>query len=495
MLLNQNELDQFIEAIIYHTQYEYEDAIYLQNQIIRIVGASGVTNEEALEAEAHTPIELVLHWIEQGVEAGTITDTTASKEIVEAQLMDLMTPPPSEVNNHFRQLYAKDPEAATDYFYALSKRSHYVKEDAIARNINYEVPTTYGDLEITINLSKPEKSAKDIEAARNATQIDYPQSALSKENEGYVGSETQAARTNHRIIRIQLDGERWGFQYSPYAYFEEHSIVLATEHVPMQINRQTFINLLDFIDQFPHYFIGSNSDIPLVGGSIMSHNHYQSGRHTFPMDNAKELETIQLKGFSDIEATRLYWPMSVIRLRSSDKHRLIDAATYVMDCWNQYSDRTVDINAYSEDGERHHTITPITRFRNQQYEIDIVLRDNQTSEQYPDGIFHPHQDVQHIKKENIGLIEVMGRAILPGRLKQELQDVEQYLLGQYEGDLGKHQSWADEMLDAYDITEENVEHIVHKEVGYKFTRVLEDAGVFKNDEQGQQAFQRFIATL
>lgn len=495
MLLNQNELDQFIEAIINHTQYEYEDAIYLQNQIVRIVGASGVTGDEDLEAVTPTPIELVQHWIDQGVDAGTITDTTASKEIVEAQLMDLMTPPPSVVNNHFRQLYAKDPERATDYFYELSKRSHYVKEDAIARNINYEVPTTYGDLEITINLSKPEKSAKDIEAARHATQIDYPQSALSKENEGYVGSETQAARTNHRIIRIQLDGERWGFQYSPYAYFEEHSIVLATEHVPMQINRQTFINLLDFIDQFPHYFIGSNSDIPLVGGSIMSHNHYQSGRHTFPMDHAKEVESIELKGFSDIEATRLYWPMSVFRLRSSDKHRLIDAATYVMDCWNQYSDASVDIKAYSEDGERHHTITPITRFRNQHYEIDIVLRDNQTSEQYPDGIFHPHQDVQHIKKENIGLIEVMGRAILPGRLKQELQDVEQYLLGQYDGDLGKHQSWADDMLASYDITEENVEQIVHKEVGYKFTRVLEDAGVFKNDEQGQQAFKRFIATL
>lgn len=294
---------------------------------------------------------------------------------------------------------------------------------------------------------------------------------------------------------MHLAGNEWGFQYSPYAYFNEHSIVLSRTHEPMAINQQTFENLVEFVQQFPHYFIGSNADIPIVGGSILSHNHYQAGRHEFPMDRATTKETFKLTSFPDIEATTLKWPMSVIRLKSNNSARLIKAATYVMEQWNNYSDSSVDIKAYSDDGTRHHTITPIVRYKNEQYEIDIVLRDNQTSNEYPDGIFHPHQDVQHIKKENIGLIEVMGTAILPGRLKSELVDVKNYLLGKSYNELGPHKQWAETMAQNYQIDNDNVDEIIYKEVGLKFKSVLADSGVFKDNEQDNNAFKQFLNVL
>ncbi len=294
---------------------------------------------------------------------------------------------------------------------------------------------------------------------------------------------------------MHLAGNEWGFQYSPYAYFNEHSIVLSRTHEPMAINQQTFENLVEFVQQFPHYFIGSNADIPIVGGSILSHNHYQAGRHEFPMDRATTKETFKLTSFPDIEATTLKWPMSVIRLKSNNSARLIKAATYVMEQWNNYSDSSVDIKAYSDDGTRHHTITPIVRYKNEQYEIDVVLRDNQTSNEYPDGIFHPHQDVQHIKKENIGLIEVMGTAILPGRLKSELVDVKNYLLGKSYNELGPHKQWAETMAQNYQIDNDNVDEIIYKEVGLKFKSVLADSGVFKDNEQGNNAFKQFLNVL
>lgn len=496
MLLNQQLVQQFVSQAISYGDYEEEDSIYIQNQLLRNLNAKGIDDSAVSELNKDaTANEITQYWIRQAVSENCIEDALYSKEIVEAQILDLITPRPSVINRKFNEAYKQSPEAATDYFYDIAKRNHYVKEDAIANNINYDVATEYGDIEVTINLSKPEKDAKQIAKAKEAPATAYPKCALCIENEGFKGSVLQAARTNHRVIRLNLNGAKWGFQFSPYAYFAEHSIVLSEQHVPMEINKNTFINLLDFIDQFPHYFIGSNADIPLVGGSILSHNHYQTGRHVFPMDNAAEINQFTIANYPSVQASTLNWPMSVIRLKGGNKAQLIEAATYVMTQWNQYSDDSVDIKAFSINGERHHTITPIARYRQQQYELDIVLRDNQTSEQFPDGIFHPHKDVQHIKKENIGLIEVMGTAILPGRLKQELQQVKDYLLDKTQIDLGIHQQWAEEMKQSYDINVNNVDEVVDKEVGFKFKRVLEDAGVFKNTEQGHHAFKSFIEQL
>ncbi|WP_210139690.1 UDP-glucose--hexose-1-phosphate uridylyltransferase [Staphylococcus sp. GDY8P120P] len=496
MLLNQHSVQLFVSYATTYGDYEKEDAIYIQNRLISILNASGIDDTASPKFSPNATANAIAQdWIQEAIKANCIDDALYNKEIIEAQILDLITPRPSVVNDQFNELYKRNAKEATDYFYNITKRNHYVKEDAIANNIHFDVSNEYGDLEITINLSKPEKDAKQIAKAKEAPSTDYPKCALCLENEGFKGSVLQAARTNHRIVRLNLGDEQWGFQYSPYAYFKEHSIVLSKEHVPMNIDKQTFVQLLDFVDKFPHYFIGSNADIPLVGGSILTHNHYQSGRHTFPMDNAKELQNFKLVQFTNVEASTLHWPMSVIRLKSTNKENLIEAAECIRLAWNNYSDESEAIRAYSDEGDRHHTVTPIARFRHGQYELDVVLRDNQTSETYPDGIFHPHKDVQHIKKENIGLIEVMGTAILPGRLKTELQEVKAFLLGNHQQSLGAHQTWAEEMKANYDINEKNVDEIIEKEVGHKFKRVLEDAGVFKNTSQGQEAFERFIETL
>lgn len=496
MLLNQHSVQLFVSYATTYGDYEKEDAIYIQNRLISILNASGIDDTASPKFSPNATANAIAQdWIQEAIKANCIDDALYNKEIIEAQILDLITPRPSVVNDQFNELYKRNAKEATDYFYNITKRNHYVKEDAIANNIHFDVSNEYGDLEITINLSKPEKDAKQIAKAKEAPSTDYPKCALCLENEGFKGSVLQAARTNHRIVRLNLGDEQWGFQYSPYAYFKEHSIVLSKEHVPMNIDKQTFVQLLDFVDKFPHYFIGSNADIPLVGGSILTHNHYQSGRHTFPMDNAKELQNFKLVQFTNVEASTLHWPMSVIRLKSTNKENLIEAAECIRLAWNNYSDESVAIRAYSDEGDHHHTVTPIARFRHGQYELDVVLRDNQTSETYPDGIFHPHKDVQHIKKENIGLIEVMGTAILPGRLKTELQEVKAFLLGNHQQSLGAHQTWAEEMKANYDINEKNVDEIIEKEVGHKFKRVLEDAGVFKNTSQGQEAFERFIETL
>jgi len=496
MLLNQHSVQLFVSYATTYGDYEKEDAIYIQNRLISILNASGIDDTASPKFSPNATANAIAQdWIQEAIKANCIDDALYNKEIIEAQILDLITPRPSVVNDQFNELYKRNAKEATDYFYNITKRNHYVKEDAIANNIHFDVSNEYGDLEITINLSKPEKDAKQIAKAKEAPSTDYPKCALCLENEGFKGSVLQAARTNHRIVRLNLGDEQWGFQYSPYAYFKEHSIVLSKEHVPMNIDKQTFVQLLDFVDKFPHYFIGSNADIPLVGGSILTHNHYQSGRHTFPMDNAKELQNFKLVQFTNVEASTLHWPMSVIRLKSTNKENLIEAAECIRLAWNNYSDESVAIRAYSDEGDRHHTVTPIARFRHGQYELDVVLRDNQTSETYPDGIFHPHKDVQHIKKENIGLIEVMGTAILPGRLKTELQEVKAFLLGNHQQSVGAHQTWAEEMKANYDINEKNVDEIIEKEVGHKFKRVLENAGVFKNTSQGQEAFERFIETL
>ncbi|GAA3024529.1 UDP-glucose--hexose-1-phosphate uridylyltransferase [Tetragenococcus solitarius] len=470
------------------------DRVYLQNRILGMIGETEFEEAE-IRSSPKPSTPLMDELVETAKKNHVVGDSLSEQEIFAAQLMDFLTPPPSVVNAFFAQYYAKDPKKATDYFYDLCKTNDYVKTRAIAKNIDFPVETEYGTLEITINLSKPEKDPKQIALEKNTAQANYPQCPLCMENEGYKGRANFPARTNHRIIRMNLDGESWGFQYSPYAYYNEHCIVLSEEHRPMEITKQTFDRLLKIIEVLPHYFMGSNADLPIVGGSILSHDHYQGGRHTFAMDQAPIEFSFSFKKFPDVTAGIVKWPMSVIRLQSKNKAELARAAHEVFAKWAVYSDEPLDISAYSQDGTLHHTVTPIARKKEDFFEMDIVLRDNNVSKEHPDGIFHPHQDVQHIKKENIGLIEVMGLAILPPRLKTELEEVEKYLLDEENKMVSYHKEWADSIKMNHQLTKENVNEVVQKELGQVFKRVLEDAGVFKRDEQGRTGFERFINYL
>lgn len=471
------------------------DRIYLQNRILGMIGEDALT-ETSYQPTTKSSVELLDELVAQAKLNHVIDDNAAEVEILEGQLMDFLTPPPSVVNAFFAQHYSKSPEEATDYFYQLSKNNDYIKTRAIAKNIKFPAQTPYGELEITINLSKPEKDPKQIAAARNAVKVDYPKCMLCMENEGYKGRMNYPARTNHRIIRMNLDGESWGFQYSPYAYYNEHAIILAEEHRPMKISKESFARLLRITEVLPHYFVGSNADLPIVGGSILSHDHYQAGRHEFPMAKAPIDQTIELVNYPEVTAGIVQWPMSVIRLQSVEKEQLVAAAANILDKWRDYSDTSVQVSAYSEDGTPHHTVTPIARRRGELFELDLVLRDNNISAEYPDGIFHPHPDVQHIKKENIGLIEVMGLAVLPPRLESELKEVQNYLINEPNEIAEYHLDWANELKASHpECTKENVQEIVQVAVGKVFARVLEDAGVFKRNEEGQQAFLRFAATL
>lgn len=493
MTLSQTICD-FVTLAIQAGGWMEMDRIYLQNRILGMIG------EEDFESATVRPVEesavvLMDQLVTQAKKNQVIGEALADTEILEAQLMDFLTPPPSVVNAFFAQHYAKDPQEATDYFYHLCQQNDYIKTRAIKKNIVFPVMTEYGELEITINLSKPEKDPKEIAAQRAAAAIDYPKCLLCLENEGYKGRLNYPARTNHRIIRMNLDGEAWGLQYSPYAYYNEHSIFLSLEHRPMKITRKTFDRLLQIIEVLPHYFVGSNADLPIVGGSILSHDHYQGGRHTFAMAKAPIEKTFKLTGFDELTVGIVKWPLSVIRIQGRDKQKVAAASDYILAQWKEYSDPSVSINAYSEDGTPHHTITPIARKQGEYFEMDLVLRDNNVSDEHPDGIFHPHKDVQHIKKENIGLIEVMGLAVLPPRLATELEEVRAYLLDQPNQIAAYHIPWAQEMKETYTITEENVTEIVYQEVGGIFAKVLEYAGVFKQDASGQAAFMRFINKL
>lgn len=430
-----------------------------------------------------------------GVTNQVVTDTQSARAIVAAQLMDLATPTPSATNARFWAEYQHSPQAATDWFYRLSRANNYIQTRAIARNVAFKTPTEFGDLEITINLSKPEKDPKDIAAAAHQQRNGYPACQLCLENEGYAGRADFPARANHRVVRFNLGGHTWGFQYSPYAYFNEHAIFLDAVHEPMHIGAQTFTNLLDIVTWLPHYFAGSNADLPIVGGSMLAHEHYQGGRHTMPMAVATTDQPFTLGAFPDVQAAVVKWPMSVIRLTSSERTQLAAAAEHIRAAWADYTDDAVDVRAVGADGTRHHTVTPIARRVGDDYQLDIVLRDNQTSAQYPDGIFHPHQDVQHIKKENIGLIEVMGLAILPARLLPELAEVRKYLLGQPNQMAAMHKPWADQLRTQFTWTAANAQTQLQQAVGHVFARVLADAGVFKRDAAGHAAFGRFIATL
>ncbi|MDW8759943.1 UDP-glucose--hexose-1-phosphate uridylyltransferase [Streptococcus suis] len=481
-------VDRFVEQVIANSSFEEMDALYLRNRVLALVGDQVLTVQTDLEDLIELKDELLAH----GVRTGFVGELLEEQDMVGACLMDLITPSPSQVNRDFWQTYQENPEQAVAEFYALSKRNDYIKMDAIAKNIYYPVSTEYGDLEITINLSKPEKDPKSIAAATKAEASNYPKCLLCMENEGYQGRINHPARANHRIIRLDLGKEKWGFQYSPYAYYNEHAIFLNQEHVPMVISPQTFEQLLDLLDLLPGYFVGSNSDLPISGGSILTHNHYQGGRHSFAMEKAPIEHQLVFGGFESVSAGIVKWPMSVIRLTSADKPSLLGLATKILEKWRSYSDASVQIKAET-DGTPHHTITPIARKRGDLYELDLVLRDNQTSEEFPDGIYHPHPDVQHIKKENIGLIEVMGLAILPPRLKAELAEVKKYLLGQASQVAAYHQPWADRLKTEHPVvTEETAEEVIRASVGQIFARVLEDAGVYKRTPEGQAAFMRFV---
>lgn len=490
--MNQGILDAFVTAVIAASDYEEMDRIYLKNRIMSRVG------EEGLDAPAQKEELIVLkdQLLEIAVANSKIQDSMAAKDSLGAELMDWITPSPSQVNHRFWETYRQSKEDAIADFYDLSKRNDYIKVNAIAQNIAFEAKTPYGSLEITINLSKPEKDPKDIAAAKLAKASHYPACQLCFENEGYQGRLDHPARANHRIIRFDMDGHDWGFQYSPYAYFNEHCIFLDSQHVPMAISRKTFERLLTIVETFPGYFAGSNADLPIVGGSILTHDHYQGGRHTFPMELAELDQTFTIPGFEEVQVGIVRWPMSVLRLQSDNKEELINLADHILESWRGYSDPAVQVLATS-DGQPHHTITPIARIRDGHYELDLVLRDNQTSPEHPDGIYHPHADVQHIKKENIGLIEVMGLAILPPRLKEELKQVQDYLLGRESSVASYHQDWADDLKATHpSITEEaEAEVLVRESVGQIFARVLEDAGVYKRTAEGQAAFRRFVATL
>lgn len=470
------------------------DRLYLENRVIAMIGENSLSKAEN-RIVSESAVELVDQLLVQAEKNQVIKDLQAERDMLEAQLMDLMTPPPSVVNAYFAQYYSKDPVQATDYFFKLSKDNDYIKTREIARNIIFPVKTEYGELEITINLSKPEKDPKQIAAERQLKQVNYPDCMLCMENEGYKGRMNYPARTNHRIIRMNLDGESWGFQYSPYAYYNEHCIILSEEHRPMKITKATFRRLLKIIEVLPHYFVGSNADLPIVGGSILSHDHYQGGRHTFPMAVAEIERNFELKDFPNVKAGIVKWPMSVIRLQGKNQEDLIEASQLIFEKWQNYSDEALQIVAKTAEGTPHHTITPIARRKDDLFEMDLVLRDNNVSEEFPDGIFHPHPDVQHIKKENIGLIEVMGLAVLPPRLEPELKEVEKYLLAEKNDIADYHLEWADQLKANVQITQENVTQVVQKAVGAVFARVLEDAGVFKRDVEGQEGFTRFIKTL
>ncbi|MDN6161760.1 MAG: UDP-glucose--hexose-1-phosphate uridylyltransferase [Atopostipes sp.] len=471
------------------------DEVYTVNKLLNLLRLDSYEKEDSKLATS-SRLDILDALLDYAVENKIIKDLTASRDILASEIMDLITPRPSEVNEEFWENYKESPQLATDEFFKLSKTNNYIKTREIAKNIAFKHTSDYGELEITINLSKPEKDPKEIAlAAEKKKSVNYPKNFLVVENEGFKGNLTHPGRSNHRIIRMDLAGDPWGFQYSPYAYYNEHSIFLSIEHRPMNVGPQAIRNLLEITTQLPHYFVGSNAGLPIVGGSILSHDHYQGGHYDFPIQTADYTYKFNLKGLSDVEAGIIDWPMSVIRLRSKDRDNIAKAADKIMNEWKSYSDESVGILAHTGD-EPHNAVTPIARRNGDEYELDIVLRNNRTSDKYPEGIFHPHPEVHHIKKENIGLIEVMGLAVLPARLKEELSEVEQFLLGKKDTVADIHQKWAEEIKKIHDeINSTNVSEIVEAAVGTAFQEVLEDAGVFKTNEEGQEAFIHFIETI
>ena len=460
-------------------------------------------HEDDYEEPAKIPQEdletILKELLDEACRRELIPDSIAYRDLFDTRLMNCLVPRPAQVQQTFWANYEASPVKATDYFYKLSQDSDYIRRYRVCKDQKWKAASEYGEVDITINLSKPEKDPKAIAAARNAKASSYPKCLLCMENEGYAGRVNHPARENHRIIPITINDSNWGFQYSPYVYYNEHCIVFNGEHTPMKIDRAAFIKLFDFVKQFPHYFLGSNADLPIVGGSILSHDHFQGGNYTFAMAKAPIELPVSIPGYEDVEAGIVQWPLSVLRIRHKDEKRLIDLATHVLAAWREYTDEDAFIYAYT-DGEPHNTITPIARKVGDTYELDLTLRNNITTEEHPLGVYHPHANLHHIKKENIGLIEVMGLAVLPARLKDEMALLEEYIL---EGKdiasnetLSKHADWVAEFLPNYtSVTAENITSILQQEIGKVFVKVLEDAGVYKCTKEGRDAFLKFIKTL
>ncbi len=473
------------------------EKIYTTNLLLDLFHEDDYEEPAVIPAK---PLEAILRdLLDIAVKRELIPDSIAYRDLFDTRLMNCLVPRPSQVQQLFWEKYKHSPIEATEYFYKLSQDSDYIRRYRVCKDQKWKVKSEYGDIDITINLSKPEKDPKAIAAARNAKASSYPKCLLCMENEGYAGRVNHPARENHRIIPVTIHDSQWGFQYSPYVYYNEHCIVFNGEHIPMKIDRPAFIKLFDFVKQFPHYFLGSNADLPIVGGSILSHDHFQGGNYTFAMAKAPIEEHVTLLGFEDVEAGIVKWPLSVLRIRHKDEKRLIDLATHVLEVWRNYTDESAFIYAYT-DGEPHNTITPIARKIGDIYELDLTLRNNITTEEHPLGVYHPHAELHHIKKENIGLIEVMGLAVLPSRLKDEMALLEEYILSGKDiasnETLKKHATWVKEFLPKYNtIHKENIEEILQQEIGKVFVKVLEDAGVYKCTAEGREGFRRFIKAL
>ena len=466
------------------------DRTYIVNQLLMTMGLDSYEEEAAPSMELE---DILAGLLSDAVSRGVIEDNITAKDLFDTKLMGVLTPLPREVRAKFAALYAEDPQKATDWYYTLSQDTDYIRRYRIKKDLRWKTATEYGDLDITINLSKPEKDPKAIAAAKAAPQSGYPKCQLCPENEGYAGRMNHPARENHRIVPITVAGANWYLQYSPYVYYNEHCIVFNAKHTPMVIDKSAFSKLLDFVTLFPHYFVGSNADLPIVGGSILSHEHFQGGHYSFPMELSPVEREIHFAGYEDIKAGIVKWPMSVIRLDGADKARLADLADKILRAWRGYTDADAFIFAET-DGVPHSTITPIARRRGSDYELDLVLRNNITTKEHPLGVYHPHAELHHIKKENIGLIEVMGLAVLPARLKGELQGLEEAILAgkPLTGDLEKHAAWVEELKTRHTFTPENTTAILREEVGKVFAKVLEHAGVYGRNEAGQAAFLKFI---
>ncbi len=472
---------------------EEEDKAYTVNRILEILNLDEYEESENCQWESLE--EILGDILSFAVEKGLIEDDITSRDLFDTKVMSALVPRPSEVISNFDALYEVSPEMATDYYYKLSRDTDYIRTYRVIKDMKWKTDSEYGEIDITINLSKPEKDPKAIAAARNAKQSAYPKCQLCVENEGYAGRINHPARQNHRIIPIEIDGESWGFQYSPYVYYNEHCIVLNGKHVPMKIDEKAFKKLFDFVKLFPHYFVGSNADLPIVGGSILSHEHFQGGNYEFAMAKAPVEKTFTFENYEDLQVGIVKWPMSVIRISGEDTDRIVALSAEILEKWKGYTDEEAFIFAET-DGTPHNTITPIARKREDKFEIDLVLRNNITTEEHPDGVYHPHKEIHNIKKENIGLIEVMGLAVLPSRLKTELKKVQQFIL---EGkdiasdeQIMKHSDWVNSFKDKYAFTQENIDEIIKLEVGKVFTKCLEHAGVYKRDEKGMEAFERFV---
>lgn len=498
-----SDINKLIKELVNYGQHtglvQPEDEIYTINRLLEILQLDEYVEPKnsSMVPDLEKTLREIMDW---AYEKGVLAENTVGyRDLFDTKLMGALVPAPGVVIRQFRELYRQSPQRATDFYYKFSGDTDYIRRYRIVKDMKWTAETEYGTLDVTINLSKPEKDPKAIAAAKNAKQSAYPKCLLCAQNEGYAGRLNHPARQSHRIIPITVAGEKWGFQYSPYVYYNEHCIVFNQKHTPMKIDESAFRKLLSFVRQFPHYFLGSNADLPIVGGSILAHEHFQGGHYEFAMERAEIRTPITIPGFEQVEAGIVNWPMSVIRIRHEDSETVVKLASHILDSWRGYTDPDAFLFAETG-GEPHNTITPIARMRDGKYEMDLVLRNNITTEEYPLGVFHPHQELHHIKKENIGLIEVMGLAVLPARLKDEMAKLEEYIVQgrdiRSDEALEKHADWVEEFLPKYDsVTADNVEEIIQAEIGIVFKKVLEHAGVYKNTPEGEAAFMKFIRTL